>query len=127
MLVEVQYRDQDGSVCPFCGGDVFSHTDYKHEFEHETTFIRVFPVRCDNHHLSFMSITVDTLQDGYDRLYTARQYVHYQDWEQHIDMVIPIGAWETPLLDNEDDAWAIHLTALDALNNLPDSKEYDNE
>jgi hypothetical protein len=50
--------------------------------------------------------------------YTRRYIVHYQDWEDYIDMEIPTGSYAPMLLYNVDDAWITHLMYLKETQNV---------
>ena len=74
MLVEVQYHDEEGSVCPFCGqgltvtaGGAFPMIDeeddnelkfdYKdsRRFTHDGYEVRLYPCVCPYGHLTFLA------------------------------------------------------------------------
>jgi hypothetical protein len=122
MIAEVQYKDQNGSVCAFCGRQL-SVVDKCETYEHEDTMIKQYATVCPLGHLNFIVTT--SVNNTHEYVFTTRQFVYYQDWEDHVDMTIQSGPWEVPLLDNEDDAWLVHLTALKALNKIPEPKEID--
>ena len=106
MLIEVQYHDEIGSVCSFCGQGLQVHPDWdKEEYAHQGYTVRLYPCLCPNGHLSF--VTMET-EEGDEYQYSSRMFVYYQDWEDHIDMTITAGAYEMDCLDDEDDAWVIH-------------------
>jgi hypothetical protein len=117
MLVEVQYHDEEGSVCPFCGLGlkVRPCTDFHNEENEDCSAnmlhihggyeVRLYPCECSSGHMTFLA---QQSEDGDKYDYTMRAFVHYQDWEEHIDMSITAGAHEIDLCDDEDDAWIIH-------------------
>ena len=106
MLIEVQYHDESGSVCPFCGHGVgVCRYQEKEQYVHEGYGIRLYPCVCSSGHLSFVAMETE---EGDEFQYSARMFVYYQDWEDHIDMTITAGAYEMDCLDDEDDAWVIH-------------------
>jgi hypothetical protein len=112
MLVEIQYRDDEGSICPYCGEALiiadkpckWSGTcvdDYN---------VKLYACTCPHGHISFVS--TETLITDDDYVFTKRMFAFYQDWEEHIDMTITAGAYEIPYCDDEDDAWLIHKKAV---------------
>jgi hypothetical protein len=114
MLVEVQYHDEEGSVCPFCGWDLTVKsklndttivTPENHRYIHNGYEVRLYPCECPSGHITFLA---QQSLEGDDYEYTMRAFVFYQDWEDHIDMAITAGAYEMDLCDDEDDAWIIH-------------------
>ena len=119
MLVEVQYHDEEGSVCSFCGAALavkraIDWLDKEVADEdcatteriiHDGLEVRLYPCECPMGHMSFLAQQMD-MKDEYN--YTMRAFVFYQDWEDHIDMAITAGAYEMDLCDDEDDAWIIH-------------------
>lgn len=113
MLIETQYPDHNGSVCPFCGQPLMfsGNTIFRQNRKHYKC--KMFPCVCPNKHICF--VTVEEIQENVYEV-IQRVFVHYQDWEDHIDMTIQEGPYEIPHLDDEDDAWYIHLTALRSYN-----------
>lgn len=120
MLVEVQYADHNGSVCPFCGLPA-AYEQTSEDWEREGYKVKLYPCSCPMGHLFFVAVETTITDDDY--LFLTRAFVHYQDWEEHIDMTITAGAYVIPHLDDEDDAWVIHLELLEKAN---ESKEHSN-
>jgi hypothetical protein len=108
MLVEVQYHDESGSVCPFCGNGLAlkpQEDAAQYIFIREDYSIKMFPCECLLGHLTFVSLETE---EGDEYQYRTRMFTYYQDWEDHIDITITAGAYELDCLDDEDDAWIIH-------------------
>lgn len=112
MLVEIQFHDQNGSICPYCGAPLAAGVRRRKAecVERENYETRIYPCMCRNGHLIF--VTTESVNNDDEYLFLTRMFAFYQDWEDHVDMTITHGAYEVPLLDSEDDAWQIHLKAL---------------
>jgi hypothetical protein len=112
MIVEIQFHDDQGSICPYCGELLHVKTrridaESMHRENYET---KLYPCVCPQGHFVFVTTEINNTDDEY--IYIQRMFAFYQDWEDHVDMTITAGAYEVPLLDSEDDAWQIHLKAL---------------
>ena len=110
MLVEISF--QESTVCPFCGeflGLQREVVPYSSHSQNYSSTMYVFV--CKNHHMAWVSVERFEINDELKII--NRCFVHYQDWEDHIDMSITPGPFEIPHLDDEDDAWIIHLLALE--------------
>ena len=112
MIVEIQFHDDQGSICPFCGDSLVvgvrrQEAESMHRENYETI---LYPCVCPQGHFVFVS--TESINDDDEYYFIQRMFAFYQDWEEHVDMTITNGAYEVPLLDSEDDAWQIHLKAL---------------
>jgi hypothetical protein len=118
MLVEIDYPDNEGSVCPYCGAMLnvdakpckWSGTcvdDYN---------VKLYSCVCPQGHITFVSTETQITDDDY--IFTRRMFAYYQDWEEFIDMTITPGAYEIPYLDDGDDAWEIHIKAVQCTQKL---------
>ena len=112
MLVEIQFHDANGSVCPYCGRFLSplvrrgaAETVGREQYE-----TKVYPCVCPEGHVAF--VTTEAVNNDDEYSFMTRMFAFYQDWEDHVDMTITGGSFEIPLLDQEDDAWQIHLKAL---------------
>jgi hypothetical protein len=114
MLVEIQYHDNSGSCCPFCGTNAIMIKDHDSGDANDifSSFYEwdFYTCSCPSGHLWFVSNEFLEFGDKRELQSTYRQFVFYQDWEDHIDMTITAGAFEVPLLDDEDDSWLINRT-----------------
>ena len=107
MLVEVDYPDGNG-ICPFCGDEHFEYAGSEQQDCFDGYTCTAYACTCSLGHVFFTS-TENIINNDYNYIrFYQRMFVHFQDWEDHIDMTIEPGAFHTPLLDNEDDAWVIN-------------------
>lgn len=105
MFIEID-MSIDGTNCPFCGcPHAITPTNPKPP--------DVFHRECINcSHIFFIKRHVNWETGEYSK----RFIVNYQDWEDYIDMEIPVGPYAPALLYDPDDAWLIHKIYMEGEN-----------
>jgi len=112
MLVEIDYPDGNGA-CPFCGGyAVRTAGQFADRIEFGSYECAVYPCRCRNGHIFFVSVETTLDNDQDEMSYFQRMFVFYQDWEDHVEINIEPGPEVMSTLDNEDDIWQITIELL---------------
>lgn len=105
MLVEIQYHDHEGSICPFCGNDLSISYILPQKTTREGYSITLYPATCKQGHMVFLVQEFEQ-RDEYE--YTVRVFAFYQDVEEHLEIYIADGPYELDMLDDEDDCWLIN-------------------
>jgi hypothetical protein len=104
MLVEINYTDHNGSVCPFCGAQIVVNGKSEN-LDPSQSINQIYDVSihfctCKNGHGFFACIDRNNLEDEYKIF--IRLFCYHEDYTEYTNQSVALGPNQIPYSNEED-------------------------